>query len=543
MTKRRIFILVLLITLLGGFLRFYKITVNPPSLNGDEISFGYAAYSISKTGRDENGKFLPLVIQSVGDYKNPVPAYLMILPIKFLGLTDFAVRFPNAFFGTIAIPIYYLFSKYLLNNKKVALLGSFFLSISSWHIFYSRFAYEPLIASLFALLGIWFFMKMLDGSKKWGVFSAFFLVLTMYTSFAPRLFIPIFVFFALLISYRRFKQYKFRIVIFLLSAIVLGLPLVYVSLFQGASTRLKNVLISADVDFVRYVSFRYFESLIDLPLLFFFWLKRCLNYLQLDFLFFNGLNMTKPSTFGLGLLYLFEFPWLLLGIKEFIHKKIIHKELLVAWFLVGIVPDSLTNNQQHAGRLLHMMPVLIIITTLGAVSFFKWILALRNTFLKLIVASTFSLFVVLVLVHAFLTFAVHFPRQKGESFEEGLREVTQYVIKNQANYNEIIFDIRHGVAAFDMVANPHMYLLFYSKYDPYTYQTEPKTVKIEGVPYYKFNKYVFGYINWQTDIAKKDALFVGSHWSFPDTILKTGTILEKIYLTNGEVAYYVVKAK
>ena len=48
------------IVLLAFFLRFYKVTEIPPSLNWDEVSIGYNAYSILKTGRDEWGVFLPI---------------------------------------------------------------------------------------------------------------------------------------------------------------------------------------------------------------------------------------------------------------------------------------------------------------------------------------------------------------------------------------------------------------------------------------------------------------------------------------------------
>src|SRR5690349_16082688 len=99
--KTTILILLLLITFLGGFLRLYKNTINPPGLNGDEISMAYDAYSILKTGKDQYGKFLPLTFRSVDDYKNPVPVYLMVLPIKIFGLNDFSVRLQNVFFGTI----------------------------------------------------------------------------------------------------------------------------------------------------------------------------------------------------------------------------------------------------------------------------------------------------------------------------------------------------------------------------------------------------------------------------------------------------------
>ena len=144
---------VLLITLIGGFLRFYKITKNPPSLTGDEISFGYSAYSVLRTGSDEHGKLLPLTFESVGDFKNPLPVYLMIPSIKIFGLTDFAVRLPNALIGTLSIPIFFLFLLDIFKRKEIALVGSLFLAISGWHIFYSRFAYEAIIASFFILLG------------------------------------------------------------------------------------------------------------------------------------------------------------------------------------------------------------------------------------------------------------------------------------------------------------------------------------------------------------------------------------------------------
>jgi hypothetical protein len=40
----------LLLTIIGGILRFVGITKNPPSLNIDDVSVGYDAYSILKTG-------------------------------------------------------------------------------------------------------------------------------------------------------------------------------------------------------------------------------------------------------------------------------------------------------------------------------------------------------------------------------------------------------------------------------------------------------------------------------------------------------------
>jgi len=61
MTKKILFIIIV-----AGFLiRFININNYPPLL-WDEASLGYNAYSILKTGRDEYGKFLPLIFKSFG---------------------------------------------------------------------------------------------------------------------------------------------------------------------------------------------------------------------------------------------------------------------------------------------------------------------------------------------------------------------------------------------------------------------------------------------------------------------------------------------
>lgn len=537
-------LLLVLIVIIGGFLRFYKITENPPSLTGDEISFGYAAYSILETGRDESGKFMPLVIQSIGDYKNPLPAYMMVLAIKLFGMNDFAVRFQNAFFGTITIILFYLFILDIFKRKSLAILGALFMAISSWHIFYSRFAYEPLIASTFAMLGIWFFMKMLNGKKYWGVLSALFFAMTMYTGFAPRLFIPIFIFFAILFNFKGVVKEKGKYLVFIVTLILLAIPLVYVSIYQGASTRFSMVFLANDVDFVRNVNFDYLKTMGGLPYLFFFWVKRYLNYLQPDFIFFNALQMTLPNTLGLGILYLFELPWLVLGVVEFIRGKIPFKSIFVIWLLTGIIPDSLTNNQQHAGRLLHIAPVVIIIVALGALKFYEWLKGLKNTYLKVYISGVYLLFILLFLIHACLVFAVHFPRHKGESFDEGIREAVLYIKENQDKYSEVVFDTRHGVEGPYLISNPHMYLLFYTKYDPAKYQTIEKTYGSDpNNPFFNFDKYTFRYIDWPKDSVKKDTLFIGSPWSFPKDGLKDGELLEKIMLSNGYPAYYIVNPK
>ncbi|MBU1031655.1 glycosyltransferase family 39 protein, partial [Patescibacteria group bacterium] len=133
-----IFVILLALTMLGGFLRFYKITENPISLSIDEVSFGYNAFSILKTGRDEYGKFFPLTFKSTGDYKNPVPIYLMVPSIALFGLNEFGIRFPTALIATLTIPIFFLLFMEISGSFKISLVATALLTISPWHIYYSR---------------------------------------------------------------------------------------------------------------------------------------------------------------------------------------------------------------------------------------------------------------------------------------------------------------------------------------------------------------------------------------------------------------------
>ena len=68
--------ILLLVLLLASVLRFSVISKVPPSLNWDEVSHGYNAYSILKTGKDEWGVLLPTIFRAYGDYKLPVYIYI-----------------------------------------------------------------------------------------------------------------------------------------------------------------------------------------------------------------------------------------------------------------------------------------------------------------------------------------------------------------------------------------------------------------------------------------------------------------------------------
>src|SRR3989338_7000054 len=146
----------MLILVLAFILRFYKLGLNPPSLDWDENSNAYNAYSILKTAKDQYGNFLPLTTRSFDDYKPPLYMYLNVPTVAIFGLTPFAARLPSAIFGFLTIPVTYYLSKKLLEGKKIvdpenfALTSAFLLAISPWHVHFSRVGFEANVGLFFA---------------------------------------------------------------------------------------------------------------------------------------------------------------------------------------------------------------------------------------------------------------------------------------------------------------------------------------------------------------------------------------------------------
>lgn len=536
-TNKKLFALLILITLFGGFLRFHDNTINPPSLNIDEVAYGYSAYSILKTGKDEWGKFLPLTFESVGDYKSPVLIYLLVPSIALFGLNEFGVRFTTVLVGTLSIPVFFLLLSTLLKNSKVALIGSALLSISPWHIYYSRYASDSLMGVFILMIGVWFFQKMLEKGGVWIFMSAFTLVLSMYTYHSEKFFVPLFIAGLLIINLKKVKQCKLNISFFLLISLFLLLPLIYISLFGSANKRAGMVFLSVDIDYTRYVILDHLHREGEDFLLFFFWIKRYLNYFQPDFLFFTGLNMVSSGMLGLGVLYLFELPWLVLGIVALFKNKVLNRWVIILWVLLGIIPAALTNNEQNTGRSLLILPALLAIIAIGADIFIRFIYSLKNRCLKIGIALIYSAFILIFLIHAFLVFTVHFPQMRGEDFMEGTKQSVEYALKHQAEYEEIIFDPYRGIYKPNIFSVPYLYVLFYSKYDPAKYQSELKRTRNE---FYSFDKFTFRKINWQEDRIGYGKLFIGSPWMVPLQDISQDELKQMIYLSNNKLALLVV---
>jgi hypothetical protein len=105
--------------------------------------------------------------------------YLRVIPSLIFGINEVALRFPSAFFGTLTIPLMFIFIKDLLNNKYIALLSSIIIAFNAWQIAFSREIRQYSEFQFFYLLSIYLFYRgFFKDEKKFKIAALVFIFLT-----------------------------------------------------------------------------------------------------------------------------------------------------------------------------------------------------------------------------------------------------------------------------------------------------------------------------------------------------------------------------
>jgi 4-amino-4-deoxy-L-arabinose transferase-like glycosyltransferase len=181
------------ITVLAAILRLVFLGSMPPSPNWDEISHGYNAYSLLKTGTDEWGKIPIANFRAYGDYPLPLNLYITIPSIVIFGLTTFAIRFPHALLGIGSVLLTYFLAYGITKKRDISLLASLLLAISPWAVFTSRFVLQANVAVFFLIAGVTAFLYR-EKSRLLLPVSVVCLGLTLFSYHSTRIFTPLFVF-------------------------------------------------------------------------------------------------------------------------------------------------------------------------------------------------------------------------------------------------------------------------------------------------------------------------------------------------------------
>ena len=526
-------------------LRFYKVWDNPPALSWDEVSIGYNAYSILKTGKDEHGRFLPLdTFVAYGDYKPPLPIYVTVPFVALFGLNELVVRLPSVLFGTLTVLLTYFLVKELFRDKEtspliishwlfdIASIAAAILALSPWHINLSRAGFEANIGLFFILLGIYCVLVARKLSWVW-IWAWIPFVAAIYTFNSARYFVP-FMGLGLVVYCWKYisRQWKY-IAIGVIIAVIALLPILPHLFSKEARLRFTEVNIFSDSRIVEVANERIaFDNHSILGNILH---NRRIGYIRSffmhyldnfspEFLFIRGDGNPKFSTQDVGQMYIVDLPFLLLGFIMMFTYFRAQAWLLSYWLLAAIVPAATARETPHALRILNSLPTWHIFIAFGIMSAFQYRKKLRNRFVNtrtVYCLLLIALYAVNVSYYLY-NYYVHYPRMYSGEWQYGYKQALAYVNSNKSTYKKIYLS--------ESIGRAYMYTLFYAAYDPEQFQKNNSSY-FDAAGFYHvdgFDMYVFT----STLPASLDG---SSLYIFPPGQVPNGaTIKQTIVLLSGD---------
>jgi len=570
--------------ILAAILRFWNLGQNPPSLNWDEIAIGYNAYSLLQTGKDEFGVSWPTTFRSFDDYKSPAYIYSTVLSLAIFGKTEFAIRFSSAFFGTLTVIIFYFFTRQLLLSSKIkdsklkivwynrssniALLSTFLLAISPWHVHFSRVAFESNFALFWEILASWLFLLHIRENNKLSylIYSVISFSIALYSYANARLFVAL-----LLIgwSYYYLNQIKHKLMQ-IFGASLLGLLLISVlisQMFTGSglaryeATAITNrpeiytrndLFAKQDFDsgqgrlssLVHNYRIPIFQQI----------LQNYTSHFSYNFLFIRA-DLPRHHIPGIGLLYSWQLPLLLIGLVFLIKsREYLQVFPTLWWFLISPVGAALTWQVPHSIRTELMLPVLTIFSGIGLWVILKFIqtqdlkiytLKTNNQFdqikkklgwclPKLSFISIIFILVVSV-VSMVINYTVLLPKEFSKYWLYGRKEMVEYILEEKPKYQKVVVSQK--------IEWGYLWFLWYGPYTPQQYLSQGGTVsggfeetqnKIGNI---EFHPFPFDSGSYQSKITDKSTIYVGVPEDFPSTLVPDKIIND----LSGKPIIYIVK--
>ncbi len=460
LTNKQFVWLGLVVIFLAVWLRFYKLGQVPHGMTWDEAAIGYNGYAIFTTRRDEWLKMLPVSFWSFGDYKAPLAIYLNGFFTFLFGMTLFGVRLPFALAGVMAIIGFGLWLRLLLREFDYSvkqanfwsLVASLFMTLSPWHLHYSRAGFESGMALSFFLWGLFFWQKFwqkVTATKNyWLILFTFSWVAAIYTYHSAKIVIPVV---GLVLVWQKRSELKKKWSKFLTAGLlgVLGLlPFIYDSFFGKGLERAGTLIFSQGLSFFQLIKTIFYQLI---------------AHLTPQFLFFGQTTTLRHGDGVWGVLLLTTGLLGLLALYDWLKTKNKLTSLALTLILIGLLPAILATEVPHSNRALMSLPGFLLLAVVGL----QQLLGLRS------ISKVWSLFLFavahLILVGGYLTnYYQNFAQASASDFQDGYLAAFNYVIPyekgwdNQPAVDKIIFSSDYG--------QPYIYALFARKTNPIWYQ-------------------------------------------------------------------------
>lgn len=468
--------LLVLIFIFGLVLRLYKLGQIPPSLNWDETAAAYNAYTIFHWGKDEWGDTLPLVFTSFRDDKHPVHIYMTAPFIGILGSSNFTARLPAALFSSLGIILIFLLTKKLFKSDIVGLFAAFFLSISPYHIHYSRGLWEINFALFFFLLGLTLLFYGFEKTKLlYFAFASF--GLSLYSYHSSKIVVPLLVLLLVVLYFKKLKtkgiHFYLSLGVFFLFIAGLVLEPRLLGLARVGQTGFSKELLANTWIYDKTKN----ERLGNLEVA----LKNLPSYFSADYLFIRGDQNPRGSVKVMGEFYKIDAVFLVVGVLSLLLLRSKAAFFILAWALLAPLPSALSSSTPNSTRALFMMGSLHIISAYGAATIIR---LLKNRRLQIVGA-----FIIVAIVgYEFSGYIRYYfneyPKKEAIEWQYGMKEIVEYINENPDYYKIYMDKIRQ---------QPYIFFLFHSE-TPLPEFLE--TVKYEETKSKSYNT-VFSYDRYQ----------------------------------------------
>ncbi|KKQ27043.1 MAG: hypothetical protein A3H17_02820 [Candidatus Levybacteria bacterium RIFCSPLOWO2_12_FULL_37_14] len=477
--KLTTYIILALIVLIGIFLRFWQLGSIPSGSTNDEVAYIYNAYSIAITSKDIAGNFLPISFNLFNSF-SPVAVYIMSPFVGILGLSLFTARLPFALIGIAEIFLIFLIAKKITNNYYIALSAAFVLSVSPWHLQFSRVSYDGILALFFYLLGIYVFLKKKDrGNINWSL-PAF--LLGFYSYHGTKIFMLLFIPALLLIFRNQIMGRKKEVFIFITGIILIILSFFYVVYSQNVNRQ--NVLLVKNISTISSVvnTERAYNSaqpvlrnILSNKVLTFLRIMRE-NYLEAfspQFLFLYGETGDNEEIFGIGhrgVMYIIELPLLLFGIVYILRIKKL-RNFLILGLLIAPIPSVITVDKSYGMRSIMMLPFLSIIAGCGIYEICIKFREMKKTYSVVFISAFVLLYAFLILEYLY-QYHYRYGIYGAEAWLRSSRDVSEYIAQEKDKYKQVYIANEGGLLM--------QYALF-NREDPYSVQAAYKSKILKNI--------------------------------------------------------------
>ncbi len=528
----KILTILLAIIFIASILRLYKLAQNPPSLYWDEVSLGYNAYSILKTGKDEHGEiFPPARFIAFGDFKPPGYIYASVPSIALFGLTEFAIRFPSSVSGILFGLVSYLLTKQLFRNNKIALLSSFLVTISPWSLQISRGAFEAHLASLFNTLAVLFILKFRKNKGQYLLASFIFFIFSFYTFNANRIIAPLLLTCLAIFKIKDIMDEKKWLTISILTSIILLFPSFSYLNSRESRVRFQEVSIFNNLEIIKKSNQR-IEQDNNIIARFIHnrrlsyakeFLKHYFDHFKADYLFISGDNNPRLSSQAVGELYILSLPFLILGIIFTIKNFGRNSVPLFLWLTIAIIPSAVSKETPHALRTASVLPIYEIFSAYGL-----WYLIFKLSSIKYFLSVVLSILLFLNFFYYLHFYYSHYPLDWFGEWQYGYKEavLTAQQVANQ--YDHILVT--------EALGRPYIYFLFYNKVNPEEYRLT-KDANRDWFGFWTvsgFGKYKFG-LDQLTNLDGK-ILFIGTEQETDSYF----NVIKTVYSPGGKIIFRLV---